>query len=60
MRNKNIYRYCYHLGTYESYLQIPQVFPADNLMKPCSPQVCPQEFFTFQTPLSKTPTNKTA
>ena len=29
-------------------------------MKPCSPQVDPQEFFTFQTPLSKTPTNKTA
>jgi hypothetical protein len=42
-----------------AYAQTPQVFPAANLMNPCSPHPVPQEFLIFQFPPTL-PTNSTA
>ena len=48
-----------HLRGYEPILQIAQVFPAAKVIYPLSPQVVPQEFFTYQFP-PFTPTKVTA
>lgn len=40
-------------------IQTPQVLPAASLIYPLSPQFAPQEFLTFQTPFSSTPTTTT-
>jgi len=47
------------LGTTPAYWHRPHVFPGANLMKPCSPQVVPQEFLIFQAE-SEAPTKRTA